>query len=138
MKKIISKLSFVLCNLSFVILLLTSPVLAQPDLGTITPPAGIPSTSSSNPTAFVANLINRGLTLLVIVCFIAAFVYIILGGLKFITSGGDPKAVEGARSQITWGIIGLVVVICAYAIIRVVEIFFNISLVSGAFSIPIL
>lgn len=149
MKKIISKLSTAIAlSLSkgqllalsvieglTVFLLLTPPVLAQANLGTIQPPPGIPGTSA-NPTGFVADLIKKGLSLLIIVSFVAAFVWLILGGLKFITSGGDPKAVEGARSQITWGIIGLVVILCAYAIIRVVETFFNIAIISGTFSIP--
>lgn len=107
---------------------------AQSAIGTITKPPSIPDTGG-NVQGYVANLIKAGITLLLSISFIAAFVWLILAGFKFITSGGDPKAIEAAKSQITWGIIGLVVILTSYAILRVVEIFFRTSIISGAFII---
>lgn len=45
---------------------------------------------------------------------IALFVMLLVGGFKYITSGGDPKGVEGAQKTITYAIIGLVVLLLAY------------------------
>lgn len=50
----------------------------------------------------------------------AAVFLIILSGIKFITSGGDPKQVEGARKTATWAIIGLLIIIFAFAIINII------------------
>jgi hypothetical protein len=48
---------------------------------------------------------------------VAALFMVIFGGFRFMTSGGDPKAVEGARKTITWAIIGLIVVLLSFAIV---------------------
>lgn len=53
--------------------------------------------------------------------FIIAFILIIWGGISLITSGGDPKAVEGGRKRITFAIVGLVLIIVAYFIVLIVQ-----------------
>ena len=73
---------------------------------------------------------------ILVVAFIAAFVFLLIGGVRWILAGGDEKAVAGARGTITAALIGLVIVLVAFAIIRLVEIFFNVTIISGAFSIP--
>lgn len=45
---------------------------------------------------------------------------IILSGIKFVTSGGDPKQVEGAKHTMTYAIIGLVIVLLSFFIISVI------------------
>lgn len=104
-------------------------------LGKITPPAGIPTTGS-DPSSFVASLIRNGILLMIIVAFVAALIWTILAGFKFIMAQGEPKEISAAQSQITWGIIGLVVVLTAYAIVRIVETFFGITIISGPLTIP--
>lgn len=42
---------------------------------------------------------------------------IVYGGIQLVTSGGDPKKVQGARQIITYSIIGLVIVLSSFAII---------------------
>ncbi len=51
---------------------------------------------------------------------VAALFFIIFSGIKFITSGGDPKQVEGARKTLTYAIIGLIVIFLAYFIINTI------------------
>jgi hypothetical protein len=51
---------------------------------------------------------------------VVALFFIILGGFKFITSGGDPKQVEGARQTLTYAIIGLVVILLSFFIINLI------------------
>ena len=104
-------------------------------IGSITPPAGIPTTGG-DPSSFVAGLIRASISLLLVTSFIVAFIWLILAGLRFITSGSDPKNVAQAWSQIYWGIIGLVIVISSYAIIRLVETFFGFNIISGGFQLP--
>ncbi len=48
---------------------------------------------------------------------IVLFVLILLGGLKYITSGGDPKAMESAQKTITYAIGGLIIILLSYLIL---------------------
>lgn len=49
---------------------------------------------------------------------VVALIFIIISGIKFITSGGDPKQVEGARKTLTFAVAGLVVILLSFAIVR--------------------
>lgn len=46
--------------------------------------------------------------------------FIVMAGLKFLTSGGDPTRVEQAKRTMTYAIIGLVVVLLSFFIIKVI------------------
>lgn len=53
--------------------------------------------------------------------FFAGFValaFIILGGIRYITSGGDPKQAGAAKQIITYAILGLVLVLLSIAIVN--------------------
>lgn len=52
---------------------------------------------------------------------IALFVMLVVGGVKYITSGGDPKATEGAKNTITYAIGGLVLILVSYLILVVIK-----------------
>ena len=45
---------------------------------------------------------------------IVLFFLLLTGGFKYITSGGDPKAVEGAQKTITYALGGLLLVLLSY------------------------
>lgn len=47
-----------------------------------------------------------------------ALVFIILGGIRYITSGGDPKQASAARQIITYALIGLVLILLSIAIVN--------------------
>jgi hypothetical protein len=51
---------------------------------------------------------------------VISVVMIIIGGLKYITSGGDSGNVSGAKNTILYAVIGLVVVALAQVIVRFV------------------
>lgn len=61
-------------------------------------------------------LMNIITVLLVLAGLVAVFI-IIYSGLKFVTSGGDPKQAEGARKTLTFAVIGLVVVMLVFIIV---------------------
>ncbi|MFW6110138.1 MAG: hypothetical protein ACOC6Q_01810, partial [Patescibacteria group bacterium] len=44
------------------------------------------------------------------------FGYLIFGGFKFMTAGGDEEAVEKAKTMLTNAIIGLIIIATAYFI----------------------
>jgi len=49
-----------------------------------------------------------------------AILFIAFSGFQYVTSHGDQNALESAKKTLEWAIIGLVVIILAYAIVRVV------------------
>lgn len=51
---------------------------------------------------------------------LAAVFFIIFAGFKFLTSGGDPKQVEGARKTMTFAIVGLILILLVFAIISLI------------------
>ncbi|MFC1625586.1 hypothetical protein ACFL1Q_00890 [Patescibacteria group bacterium] len=51
---------------------------------------------------------------------ITFFVLLLVGGFKYITSGGDPKAVEGAKKTITLALGGLILILLSYIILRLI------------------
>ena len=51
---------------------------------------------------------------------ILLFIMLLLGGFRYITSGGDPKSVEVARNTITYAIFGLVLVASAVLIMNII------------------
>lgn len=60
---------------------------------------------------------------LFIVASAISFIFIIIAGIKFVTSSGDQKKLASAQATLTYAIIGLVVTILAFVIIRVVQYF---------------
>jgi len=51
----------------------------------------------------------------------ALFIMLIVGGFRFLTSGGDPKAVLQAKNTITFAILGLVLIISSILILKLIE-----------------
>ena len=101
-------------------------------VGTINPPPSIPN-PGGDPTGFVAGIIRGGIQFLLITAFIVALIWTIFAGFRFVFSGGDEKSISGAWSQIYWGLIGLIVVVGTFAIIKLVEAFFKVKIVSRGF-----
>lgn len=105
MKKIIALLA-VLLSYSFGIVPLS---LAQTITIQISKPPGALSD--------ISKILSAGISLILIVAGLVAFVYLLLGGIKWITSGGDKGQLEAARNQIIQALIGLIVVFAAWGII---------------------
>jgi len=67
---------------------------------------------------FIAKLIAVFLHLMLIGAGIASLFYLIMGGIQWITSGGDKAGVAAARDKITSAFIGLVIVAAIFAFIN--------------------
>lgn len=68
----------------------------------------------------ISGAIKTAIQVLLIVAGIIAVIMIIVGGLKYVTSSGDPQAISSAKKTIIYAIIGLVVVIFAQLIVQFV------------------
>ena len=84
----------------------------------------------------IVAIIRAIIQFILVVAFVLAFIMLLIGGIRWITAGGDEKGVAGARNMITAALIGLVIVLVAYAIILLVEKFFGVSIITGGIEIP--
>lgn len=64
------------------------------------------------------NLIRSIINLLSVVVGVVAVVMIIVGGLRYITSGGNDTSVTSAKNTILYAIIGLIIVALAQVLVR--------------------
>ena len=76
----------------------------------------------------VPGIISALIRLTVVVAAIVFFFILVIGGIRWIASGGDKAATEGARNQITAALIGLVIVFAAWAIVQLIQVFFGVNI----------
>ncbi len=74
------------------------------------------------------SIIASAVTILLIAAALIALFFLIVGGIRWITSGGDKSKVESARNTIIASVIGLIIALLAYFIITVVLGLFGLSL----------
>lgn len=72
--------------------------------------------------------------LLLSVGFVSA-VFLILSGIKLVTSQGDPKALASAKGKFTWAIVGFILAISAIAIVRLIGNFVGYDLLPNSINI---
>ena len=87
----------------------------------ITAPGGVPTggfdTSTGN------NILGWGLNLLFVLGTVLVILYMLWGGVQWITSGGDKQKLANARNRLVYSIIGLLVIAFAMFIVNFVLFF---------------
>jgi len=78
----------------------------------------------------VPGLISAFIRLAVVVAGIVFFFILVIGGIRWIASGGDKAQTEAARNQITAALVGLVIVFAAWAILALIKTFFGVDIFS--------
>ena len=81
-----------------------------------------------------AQIVSYAIQLVLVVAALLFFFLLVLGGIKWITSGGDKTNLEHARNKIIHALVGLVVVGSAWAIASLAASFFCLDL--GNLPIP--
>ncbi|HSW78880.1 MAG TPA: pilin [Candidatus Babeliales bacterium] len=76
------------------------------------------NTASQDATSKINDIVHSIVNLLSAIVGIAAVIMIIVGGFRYITSGGNDASVTSAKNTILYAIIGLVVVALAQIIVR--------------------
>lgn len=76
----------------------------------------------------IEGMVSGFVKILLVVAGLAFFFILVIGGIKWILSGGDKAHTEGARNQITAALVGLVIVFSAWAIIALIKSFFGVDL----------
>ena len=86
-----------------------------------------PDTYFSSFSDMLTNIMNIVITIGVI----AVLLYLIWGGIEWITSGGDKGKTESARNKITSAVIGLVILVSAWAIMLFVQQLLGLNIFTG-------
>lgn len=107
MKKLMTKLALSAGGL--VAAMPVGQVFAQIEVSDINPGTGFASD--------IGVLMNSVLTFVMVVAALLVFLYLIMGGIEWITSGGDKGKTESARNKITAAVIGLVILAASYAVL---------------------
>lgn len=81
----------------------------------IVPPSGFPVQNIT-----IENVISTGIQLIIIAAVIVAFVFLMIGGVKWITAGANKEAAAEARGTLTAAIVGLVIIFLAWAVLTFV------------------
>lgn len=66
---------------------------------------------------------------------VAVFIMFVVGGFNFLFAGGDQKKLEKARGTLTSAIIGVVVIVAAYLILRTIGVITGVPSIT-TFTVP--
>ncbi len=127
MKKIFNKISAWVISLSLMLVPLAIPVSAHaapPDIQQGLEQGSCLSTDQScdvsGAEGTVNDIIATVINIFSLIVGVVSVIMIIIGGLKYITSGGDSGNVSGAKNTILYAIVGLVIVALAQVIVKFV------------------
>lgn len=81
---------------------------------------------------FIYNIVNA----VYIVAGLTFFVYLVIGGFKYLTAGGDVKQTQEATKGITQAVTGLAIVIGSYAITTILGSILGINIFQPKFKAP--
>lgn len=103
-------------------------------IGGLTPPSEAFSKNSelsanyaaSNLEKFISNVVGA-LTVIASLFFIF---YFVMGGLNWVTAGGDKGKVDKARDQMVQGVIGMIVIVISYGLLGVIGQFVGLDLLN--------
>ena len=110
----------------------TSPVHAATPAPTAVPyspgpsPAGLSSVENTF-TSFVSASVG--------IAFMVMLILIVWAGFKYLTSGGEPKAIQAAHQVTTWAFLGILFMAIAWLILQLIENFTGIRVTVFNFKI---
>lgn len=89
--------------------------------GTLKHPFTIFQATPSGGGKGFSDLLGSALTAVTYGAGVLLFIYLVMGGFKYLTAGGDEKAIQEAKKIITNAVIGLVIVVVAWFVVAIVQ-----------------
>ena len=65
---------------------------------------------------------------------IALLIFLMFSGFQYLTSGGDPKAIAQAQKNITYAMVGFIVVLASFWAVRLMGATLNLPVLTNIFS----
>ncbi len=109
-KKLFQSLAVLFVGMMCFAPMLATPANAQPDFGNSY--ASNTNLGEEDPRSLLTNLVNLAMTFLAII----AVIVILIGGFKWMTAAGNEDKVSEAKKIVVGGVIGLVIILAAWAI----------------------
>ena len=123
------RFSILLTTLSLLILS-TKTVLAQSTAKPIASVGAIPEIGKLDksilPVLSINDIVANLTQLAIAAAGLIFFAMLLLGGIKYLTAGGDEKATASARGTLTSAFIGLIIVVASFLIAQLIFTLFNI------------
>ncbi len=118
--KLLKLLSLAIIGVASLNAVLALPTYAD-DVCSSNAPASVKEAAgcSGNKNALPGIILNI-VRAVIIVSGIVAVIWIIIGGVNYITSSGDPTKIKKARETILYAVIGLIICVLAFAIVNFV------------------
>lgn len=60
--------------------------------------------------------------------FVVVLIMLIVTAIKYLVSGGEPKALNSANNSLTWTLLGIVFLVLAWLALRLIEAFTGVGL----------
>lgn len=96
----------------------------------ITNPGLGPNLQGKSGVGFFQTLLPAAVALALVVGALIFFFLMVSGAISWIASGGDKQGLETARGKITQAIVGLAILFSVFVIIKAIESFFGVSILS--------
>lgn len=111
---------------------ITSAVASLAVVAALLSPALVPSTAEAqiqkgidaartndmSSAADPESIVQKAVNIILFVLGVLAVIMIIVGGFRYVTSGGDSNKLTSAKNTILYAVIGLIVALFAYAIVN--------------------
>lgn len=79
-----------------------------------------PELVDPGPVDNLGDMIMGAVNILLIIAGVLAIFYIVLSGVRMITSGGNMDRIKKAKSNLFWAVIGLAVILLSYVILNLI------------------
>lgn len=73
--------------------------------------------------AEIEKVVSSTISAVVGLAFIVSLVLLIWAGIKYLTSGGEPKAIQAAHQTVTWALLGILFLAIAWLILQLIQAF---------------
>lgn len=78
----------------------------------------------------IQSIFKQIVSISVVVAFVALVIVLIWGGVRYLTSGGDPKAIKPAGETITWALLGILFMVIAWLILLLIKTFTGVDIIT--------
>lgn len=90
-------------------------------LGNLAPKQSAGYQSTGNPSADVTRIVSNLIGIITAIAGLAFIFYFLIGGVNWITSGGDTNKAQAARTMIINALLGLIITVIAYPVILLIS-----------------
>ena len=81
----------------------------------------------------ITDIVSELLKYVIVAAGLLLLLYLVFGGIQFMTSRGEPKAVEAAKAKITTALIGFIIVFISFWLVQIIGKVLGIDALAGIF-----